>query len=112
MESSGLIKDLADSNSDVIRVHTDLGSRGAPASVPTEVSCNAENGVIRSWLHETRLASRRTRALSGHLQFLSGSLDRRDHVYRLIAYYFTDGRLYACRYIIRCNSIANTLSSV
>ncbi|CAB0043570.1 unnamed protein product [Trichogramma brassicae] len=39
----------------------DLGSRGAPASVPTEVSCNAENGVIGSWLHETRLASRRTR---------------------------------------------------
>ncbi|CAB0028984.1 unnamed protein product [Trichogramma brassicae] len=40
---------------------TDLGSRGAPASVPTEVSCNAENGVIGSWLHETRLVSRRTR---------------------------------------------------
>ncbi|CAB0036963.1 unnamed protein product, partial [Trichogramma brassicae] len=40
----------------------DLGSHGAPASVPTEVSCNAENGVIGSWLHETRLASRRTRA--------------------------------------------------
>ncbi|CAB0042076.1 unnamed protein product [Trichogramma brassicae] len=39
----------------------DLGSRGAPASVPTEVSCNAENGVIGSWLHETRLVSRRTR---------------------------------------------------
>ncbi|CAB0037326.1 unnamed protein product, partial [Trichogramma brassicae] len=39
----------------------DLGSRGAPASVPTEVSYNAENGVKRSWLHETRLASRRTR---------------------------------------------------
>ncbi|CAB0042074.1 unnamed protein product [Trichogramma brassicae] len=39
----------------------DLGSRGAPASVPTELSCNAENGVIGSWLHETRLVSRRTR---------------------------------------------------
>ncbi|CAB0032179.1 unnamed protein product [Trichogramma brassicae] len=42
---------------------TDLGSRGAPASVPTEVSCNAKNGVIGSWLHETRLASRRTRVI-------------------------------------------------
>ncbi|CAB0039199.1 unnamed protein product, partial [Trichogramma brassicae] len=41
---------------------SDLGSRGAPASVPTEVSCNAENGVIGSWLHETCLASRRTRS--------------------------------------------------
>ncbi|CAB0039071.1 unnamed protein product [Trichogramma brassicae] len=40
-----------------------IQSRGAPASVPTEVSCNAENGVIGSWLHETRLASRRTRSL-------------------------------------------------
>ncbi|CAB0034421.1 unnamed protein product [Trichogramma brassicae] len=39
----------------------DLGSRGAPASVPTEVSCNKYNCVIGSWLHETRLASRRTR---------------------------------------------------
>ncbi|CAB0044122.1 unnamed protein product [Trichogramma brassicae] len=42
--------------------HANLGSRGAPASVPTEVSCNAENGVIGSWLHETCLASRQTRA--------------------------------------------------
>uniref|UniRef100_A0ABD2WI64 Uncharacterized protein n=1 Tax=Trichogramma kaykai TaxID=54128 RepID=A0ABD2WI64_9HYME len=38
-----------------------LGSLGAPASVPTEVSCNKYNCVIGSWLHETRLASRRTR---------------------------------------------------
>ncbi|CAB0040550.1 unnamed protein product [Trichogramma brassicae] len=40
---------------------TDLGSRGAPASVPTEVSCNKYNCVIGSWLHETHLASHRTR---------------------------------------------------
>ncbi|CAB0039233.1 unnamed protein product [Trichogramma brassicae] len=46
----------------------DLGSRGAPASVPTEVSCNAENGVIGSWLHETRLASRRTRDAVGRVE--------------------------------------------
>ncbi|CAB0044409.1 unnamed protein product [Trichogramma brassicae] len=45
-----------------ISLRTDLGSRGAPASVPTEESCNAENGVIGSWLHETRLAIRRTRS--------------------------------------------------
>uniref|UniRef100_A0ABD2X7A8 Uncharacterized protein n=1 Tax=Trichogramma kaykai TaxID=54128 RepID=A0ABD2X7A8_9HYME len=42
-------------------LYADLGSLGAPASVPTEVSCNKYNCVIGSWLHETRLASRRTR---------------------------------------------------
>ncbi|CAB0034420.1 unnamed protein product [Trichogramma brassicae] len=56
--SRNLLRTRTASEADIC---ADLGSRGAPASVPTEVSCNKYNCVIGSWLHETRLASRRTR---------------------------------------------------